>query len=410
MSDSWVDLDDDVEAAWARFRVRLGDRLASMDVGDAFVIELETAVDEDDLAGRAPYVQFIGSDQDVLRAEVASNLHLDERFALTEVDEGRLADFGWELPSYDEGDEDFYVLVEPREADRVAVMSVQVLREVHGCAHPVFLSAEGLELDPDESVPVTLVKPDEVDEEIATFPTNQKHLQEMVDRAIAAMFDSPVEHDVDGDIPVSTGRSVIYVRIGTDRPSVDLFSYVLQDVDDGERAELELSILNHSHPSAKFSLREDHVQMRQQISAWPFAPEQLRDVLARMMKEIDELAHDLSLRVGGRGSLYGLGVEVDDDESEDGPIPSMGALLELLADGPVAAGMAANVFHLDDDLIVRQIARLKADPDEAGVEDVESLIRLLRRALRIVVKDRAERNATSGRKVVPPRPSTQQAS
>ena len=47
----------------------------------------------------------------------------------------------------DEGSANFFVDLELRESDRLAVMAVRTLIEIFGCLHPSFLSADGLEED-----------------------------------------------------------------------------------------------------------------------------------------------------------------------------------------------------------------------------------------------------------------------
>ena len=161
MSSSETDLAEEVERAWTAFRARLADRLAELEDDDSLLIEVETGVDEDELEGAAPYLQFMGWGGDLVRAEVASNVFLDERCRLGDEEQEQLVGLGWLAPTYDPDDEtdsgspNFYVDVERREADRLAVMVVGALRDAFGCAHPAFLDADGLEIDPD-AAPLTV--------------------------------------------------------------------------------------------------------------------------------------------------------------------------------------------------------------------------------------------------------------
>ena len=76
----------DVEGAWARFRGRLADVIAGLAGDDAFWFDLEVGIDDEDLPGAAPYVQFQAWGPDLVRGEFLSNAYLDDRFRLTEAD------------------------------------------------------------------------------------------------------------------------------------------------------------------------------------------------------------------------------------------------------------------------------------------------------------------------------------
>ena len=294
----------DVEGAWTRFRARLADEIAALEDDDCLFLELQVGIDDGEFPGAAPYVQFQGWGGDLVRAEVVGNAYLDERFRLSADDEERLVEMGWSAPTYgiddepDSGSVNFHTDREVREADLLAVMSVRALREVFGCAHPVFLDADGLEHDPvaepppvaAPAVPAAAVptpEPATVDEEIATFPESREQLQRLVDRALAAMLQEPVRHDKDGDVPIVTGKSVLFVQVVDDRPAVDLYAEVVCRIGDLERAAQEVAILNRSQASAKFYVRDDRVLLRYRLYAWPFAPAQLRVAVADLRQDLD---------------------------------------------------------------------------------------------------------------------------
>ena len=172
---------------------------------------VETAEDEDELDGAAPYLQFVVWGEAMLRAEVASNSFLDDRYALSADDERLLVEMGWSAPAYDEdgdpvpGEENFHLDTPQREADRVAVMAVRALREVFGCPHPAFLVADGLE---------------RASEAPAVEPTpaggaGRAHLPGRPRPAAVAgrrrargdVRDVPPSHDEDGDLPINCGQS-----------------------------------------------------------------------------------------------------------------------------------------------------------------------------------------------------------
>ena len=203
MRDEQVDLAAEVEAAWTGFRGRLADRLAGLDDAEILRIEVETGVDEDELEGAAPYLQFIGCD-DLVRAEAVSNRYLDARFQICAEVEPWLVEGLWQDP--DDEAPNYHQTVERREVDRLAVTCCDVLREVYGVAHPLFLDADGLEVDPSAAAWPTPGSADEFtvpeDEDLATVPHSAEELQQLVDRALLPMFPD-LKHDEDGDVPSS---------------------------------------------------------------------------------------------------------------------------------------------------------------------------------------------------------------
>jgi hypothetical protein len=429
MSSRRFDSMADVEGAWARFRGRLADVIAGLEGDECFWFDLEVGIDDEDLPGAAPYVQFQAWGPDLVRGEVVSNAYLDERFRLTEADERLLLELGWTAPTHGRGDEqdsgsaNFHLDVETREADRLAVMTVRALREVFGCAHPVFLDADEL-LDAYLGVPpvapvpptapaasVPAVAEDEAEtrelaDEPATFPENHEHLHELIDQALAVLFERPLQHDRDGDVRIVSGKSVIYVQVVGDRPAVDLYAEVVSNVRDLDRAAQEVAILNSGRGSAKFYVRDDQVVMRFRIYAWPFSPTQLRVALADVRRDLDDIAPALATRVGGRLFLEQAPVEPEPDQAPvsslplgdlhpdpDDAHPAMIGLLELLLDGPVAPGVVATMFNGDAELLTSQIARVRSGAQSTGEHPPDTVAALLRKALRLVVEAKAAREA-----------------
>jgi hypothetical protein len=435
MSSRRFDSMADVEGAWARFRGRLADVIAGLEGDECFWFDLEVGIDDEDLPGAAPYVQFQAWGPDLVRGEVVSNAYLDERFRLTEPDQRLLLELGWTAPTHGRGDEqdsgsaNFHLDVETREADRLAVMTVRALREVFGCAHPAFLDADEL-LDAYQGIPAVVPVPpaasvpavaavageevatgstsdtSELADEPATFPTNHEHLQELIDKALEAMFERPLTHDRDGDVRIVTGKSVIFVQVVDDRPAVDLYAEVVSDVRDLERAAEEVAILNGGRSSMRFYVRDDQVVMRFRIYAWPFSPTQLRVALADVRRDLDDIAPALATRVGGRLFLEQAPVEPEPDRAPvsslplrdlhpdpDDAHPAMIGLLELLLDGPVAPGVVATMFNGDAELLTSQIARVRSGAQSTGEHPPDTVAALLRKALRLVVEAKAAREA-----------------
>ncbi|HEY0775628.1 MAG TPA: hypothetical protein VGD51_16200, partial [Nocardioidaceae bacterium] len=223
------DLDGATARAWSSFQARLADHLAEM--GDE-VLVVDALVADEEAEGATPYVQFAGFGEGAMvRGEVSSNSYLVEDHRLDPEAESAIAALGFHRPTAaageaeGEGSANFFVDVPVLEADRLAVMAVRALRDVFGVAHPAFLSASGLEVDPD--VPSVPSEPAiELDEPASVMPESAEHLRELVDLALTPLFGAEPEHDEDGDIPVPWGSSLVYVRVDEDAPVVELVSCV----------------------------------------------------------------------------------------------------------------------------------------------------------------------------------------
>jgi hypothetical protein len=402
MSDE--DLEASTELAWTGFRQRLADRLADAADDDVLLIELATGVDEDELAGAAPYVQFVAWGEEMLRAEVAGNYYLDERFELSPGDERRLIAFGWSEPTCDDvGEENFHLDLPRREADRVAVMAVRALREVFGCPHPTFLAAEGLERGPEAPV---LPEPYPGGETELTYPDDHEHLQSLVDTALEVMFEGPAQHDEDGDLPIRCGESMAYVRVLADEPTVEVFADIVIDVRDRDRASLEVARLNLRSTHHQFVLRGDRIVMRASLLAWPFSPAQLRVVVGRFCGEVDDIATEAAMSVSGRRFME----PAPDRPADDDLHPGLVTLLEILHTGRIAPATVAGLFDGDRRELVHQIYRIRAGGQSCGDHPAELVLDHLRRGLRFVADREASRELRAERSRRAGRPASRQLS
>ena len=380
------DLEASTELAWTGFRQRLADRLAAAE-DDVLLIEVEAAVADDALQGAAPYVQFVAWGEGMLRAEVASNHYLDDRFALSPEDERCLVEMGWTEPTHEDN---FHVDAPLREADRLAVMAVRALREVFRCPHPIFVTADGLERDP--STPVVPSEP--AGEAELAYPDDREHLQSLVDAALEVMFETPAEHDEDGDLPIRCGESMAYVRVLAGEPTVEVFADIVIGVPDQARATLEVARLNLGSPHHQFVLRGDRIVMRRTLLAWPFSPTQLRVIVDRFCREVDDVAAEVASAVGGRRFLEPPPAEA---VAEDDTHPGLVTLLEILHTGRVSPATVAGLFDGDRRELVRQIHGIRAGGRSCGDHAEEVVLDHLRRALRFVADREASRELRAER-------------
>lgn len=404
------DLDRTTARAWGELQDELTARLEAMEPDDSYVIGTEGPDWE---AGElTPYVQF-ARDADHFHLEVSSNQFLTGRHQLSPGAEAALAELGLAEPD-EEGSPNHHLVAPVADAPRLAVIAVRVLRDVLGIPHPAFLEPNQTCEDP--TVDTSWVDEDEPE---VTTPRDRDHLQELVDRALAPVFGQMPRHDDDGDIPVTAGTAMLFVRVLPQVPVVQLFSCVVEQVSDLDAAAFEVGVLNRDSLFIRWVLLDDRVMAYVNLPSYPFVPEHLRSVVAHMSNTVDEVDDDLAVRVGGRRAF-------EPDHGDDGapaPVPApatqethpaMHTLLELDAESPgsVDPDLAASICGHDRDLILALItdtseqeiawreahdeALMGDDGEEAAacrheMEHAERTTNLLRRALRIVVE--AERDA-----------------
>jgi hypothetical protein len=464
MRDHEFEVDRATVGAWREFQAQLADRLAALEEDDVVVVE--AMVGEEPEAGAAPYVQFCAFGDGMLRGEVASNHVLDERWELGAESVRALGELGWAAPTYapdeepDHGSLNHYVDVEQSDADRLAVMATRALRDVFGVPHPALLTGD---VAGEVSAPAAEgAAAERADEALAAFPHGgHEELTAMVDRALTPYFGHEPRHDSDGDIPVTAGLSVFFVRVAEDVPVVELFGCVATEVTDPDAARREVEILNRDVRFAKFRVSGGSVVVECQLPAWPFVPEHLRAMVAMLTDMITKVEDDLVERVGGRHLLDLNDVEDEDEaagddagdagDAGDNAADESELLMNLVGDdagderdrstyaelvlaqlnaekrGSVDPELAASICGHDADVILDLIRRDEQEEigwrqaRDAALEqgDLETVTacdselrhaaastRLLRRALRVVVEreatlDAARAEGQAGRQ--PPR-------
>lgn len=404
-----VDLDRVTSKAWRRYRRELADRIADLGQGEVLGVAIEAAIDAPG-AGDMPYVQFCGGEADIVLGEVSGNRYLHTAHRLDKDARRRLGEIGWARPRPKKGVFNYRAEVDRSHADQLAVMAVTALREVFGVRHPAFLVGD-VRIGDDPDLPHADMA-EVPDEPLATIPVDRRHLDELVDHALVPLLGQVPNRDDDGDIPVTRGTAVVFVRTLPHAPLIRIWAEVAVKVSDPDRAKFEVDVLNRDRPFAKFVLVGDRVVAQVHLPASPFVPEHLRQTLAMMCELADEVDDDLAVRVGGRRFLEPDDRQVSDQagkgESSD-MHPAMLTLLQLDAEstGSTKPSVAAKVCENDPQLLLtlirwneeqeiawrtaRDEARQAGDPDdEADACEHERAharrtTKLLRKALRLVV-------------------------
>lgn len=337
--------DDAVETAWREFRQRLADHVAAMAEGDSIVVE----VVDDEAEGTTPYCQVAAGDGD-LRIEAVSNVYLGAQFLLDDPQQLLLIELGWNWPETDdwsEGETNFWVDLETRDADRAAVMMVRALREVYGVLHPVYLDAGGLQPQP-MAAEDSASEPD-LDEPIWAASVSDVH--RLIDLAVADIYGGAPEWDDDGDLPLPTEDHLVWVSVNKAAPRVLLSCLLLDDVDDPQSALAEINRLNRTEWGLTFSLTERRISVTRELWVGVAVPDAVQGEIQRLLTQVDGWARDLAERVR-------TAAEATTKGRANGPFATAYAVmaeLEREQRGSVGPAAMARIYGNDTGLLLKAI-------------------------------------------------------
>lgn len=374
---------DELDPAWTTFRVDLAERLAALAPGDALALGTGSG-------DTLPYVRFgVVELQGVVGEVLGNDGDACRRLSSTEI--ALLSYIGWcRLADESEPAVTHWRGVDGSAYDELALMTERTLREAFGVLHPSFigaLSAPG---------PRPRTSPEPPREEPVSFPESHDELTRLVASSLEPLLRDGLVDD-DGEIRFVSGETEVHVRVVDDAPAVDVFSVLVEDVEDPARALAEVNILNRDPRGATYTYRGERILARRRVPGRPFVPQQLFEAVAHGLAAYDELAGDLVGRVGGRKSLAEPAEPEHPAEGAVALSPAVApriclrTLMHLEADQPgsVDARLAAHIFGHNQEAIVGQITWLRHDGRVA-------LVPLLRQALRVVVESDARAARSTG--------------
>jgi hypothetical protein len=295
------DLESSTATAWEEFERRLLERLEELEDGETLLLEVPQ---DEDKPGAAPYVQFCAWGEDMVRCEAVSNHYLLDSWALSEEAGEELVGLGFSAPTYapgeteDSGSSNYFVDVPREETADLGWMTVGALRDVYGVPHPMLLEADGIvDPAPEDEEPVMSTEHDCDPEALeARVPQGPAELQSLVDAALEADLGHPPHKDEDGDIPIKTEESVVWVRVVQSTPAVDVFGIAFGRAPERELARHEVAVLNRDNVEVKFVLREGSIVAQMRVNALPFVAAHLRQAVDTVCTAVDRAHEDLAPR------------------------------------------------------------------------------------------------------------------
>lgn len=408
-----------VEEAWRELRRRLADHVAGMEPRETLVVSSQASTE----GGPGPYVMVSSGSDGGWRLEALGHAHLDSAHRLDEGADETLRALGWSPPGADGGPVTWRLDLPAGDVERGAWLLVQTLREAFAVVHPAFLDSSALDLDglkgrrplPPRVAgggPADLAdRRAAVDALPVQRPEDAEHLARLVRETVEALGEE-VDDDEDGDLLWACGEaSLAYVHVDEERPAVHLFSVLVVDGTLPQGGSAALDLVSGRLPWLAVRLSGDRLVVHHELCAMPFVPQHLVAWLARLAVEIDDVAREAAVLMGGRRML--------EDEPAEAPATSvpvgaeldeqLAVVAELLVDGPVQPRVVAEVFGHDRGALVRRLVGLRQGRLTALTEDLDGLLDALRAGLRWIVDepDRVADARRRARRRVAPRPTVQ---
>lgn len=261
------------------------------------------------------------------------------------------------------GETNYWITLEQREADRAAAMMVRALREVFAVLHPVYLEADGLPTGEVEPPAPSGSPPDH-----PFMPGDAAELRAGIDHVVRDLCEPPPEWDEDGELPLETEHSTLWVSLAPTAPRMLLHATLVEDVADERRALIETNLLNRQQVGLTFLVVEETIRVARELDASVLVPDMLRLEVGRLLEQIDTWASELVARVGGRRP----------DDTTPRPAPGQGAgadqsrfdtaysVLEELEEqerGSVGPATMARVFQQDTGLLLKAIRKTEEKID-----------------------------------------------
>lgn len=296
--------------AWTTFEGRLAKALEAMESATYLVVSLAG----EPRAIASAYVQFAQGGLLGFRAEAAGNPWLSPGHGVSEAQQAKLEELGWQRPgSVPQGRNWVREWEKPIPFADVAAMAVRTLREVYGATTPEGLSYRiggfpahhGPVPDPDLGIPR-----DRPSDEAATAIVGARtHAAPEPDEAVASLEAALTEFvagaelvpDRDGDLPIRVGSALMFVRPVPGRPPLlQLFSPLVSGIDLTPALLDSLNDINRNILFGRVFWAEREIVVSMELTAVGLSAQQIAFACVQLGNLADHLDDVLRGRFGGR--------------------------------------------------------------------------------------------------------------
>ena len=245
------------------------------------------------------------------------NAGLPQALRLSRSAMGRARRLGWSRAS--SVSKHYMRFFSERAPIEVAREVATVLSEVIGVLHPAFLTlvddlnpaataAAGASPSGTTAIPTSPAQPTKAALASGVRPTGPRHLDQLVDRTIAAVLSRSIQRSECGEIDIEVGESTVYVEWSTSRLVVPLVTLLAAPVDDVAKALVVVNHLNQIHRGVTVVLEGRAVVARIDVPANPYDGELLIGQLSRLCDLVIDhraaIARQLRANHDGAGDAF----------------------------------------------------------------------------------------------------------
>lgn len=295
-----IDLDASTASAWLAFTERLAGLIEHQGERAIGVFSEEGAATVNRIR--------IDADRGDVWVMLRGNAGLPQALRLSRSAMGRARRLGWSRAS--SVSKHYMRFFSERAPIEVAREVATVLSEVIGVLHPAFLTlvddlnpaataAAGAPPSGTTAITTSPAQPTKAALASGVRPTGPRHLDQLVDRTIAAVLSRSIQRSECGEIDIEVGESTIYVEWSKSELVVPLVTLLAHPVADGGEALVVVNDLNQIHRGITFVLEGSAVVARIYVPGSPYDGELLIGQLSRLCDLVIDHGDAIARRVSG---------------------------------------------------------------------------------------------------------------
>lgn len=288
-----------LELVWQTFKQSLSDSLEKMDAGQFLILSVKHS---------SLFIQFASQGNSGIRVEVTSNHFLDTHEQLKIEQVASLIEIGWIAPSNSpalstphldpEGSPNYFAeFPVPINFGQVANFAVRTASVILGVQHPANLTYKAFNTTGNEIYLPNLGLAPEVTSTQMPDSGNLLHQHLVILSEITGLCDLFI--DDTEKIAVHYERFLVFVRLIGEPPSVQIFSPILQKVDEDQDIHARLNEVNANVTFARFFIQDDTIFCAYELSALPFVENRFAEAFMRFCDTAHEISVELQKEFGG---------------------------------------------------------------------------------------------------------------
>ena len=292
-----------VSASWSPFSEKLTGVLGKLEEDQFLIVSIK---------GSKRFVQFAAQGSFGMRVETTSNSYLDKPEQLNRRQVAALVELGWSDPtgsgaeSTPENDPDgspnfFLDFSTPVPYQFIADLTVRTLTEILRVPYPGSLQYEAFQ------APGQVIALPELGLKYTRQALASSEHEEVPQQLLAVLEAKTgltnLEYDSEGDIGISYGSAVIFVRLIGNPLFVRFYSRILNDVEQADSILTRLNDMNAREPMVYFVARGDAIFAIADICAAPFVADHVFQAMPHFCSIVDGIDSLLQAEFGGQTAL-----------------------------------------------------------------------------------------------------------